>query len=77
MGHNYVEFFDNVVHKNYTIAGYSTAKHKIRSHDKSETKILPTWQAMKKRDNIYWNAHLKTLYEKLSLIFVVLAEKNI
>lgn len=43
----------------------------------SKAKTLPTWQAAKKSDNICWNAHLKTLlYEKASLIFAVLAEKE-
>lgn len=44
---------------------------------KPNTQTLPTWQAPKKSDNISWNAHLKTLlYEKASLIFAVLAEKE-
>ncbi|KAL6263033.1 hypothetical protein P5V15_005829 [Pogonomyrmex californicus] len=44
---------------------------------KPKTKTLPTWQAPKKSDNICWSAHLKTLlYEKASLIFAVLAEKE-
>jgi len=29
-----------------------------------------------KKSDIYWNAHLKTLYGKASLIFAVLAEKE-
>jgi len=41
---------------------------------KSKTKTLPTWQAPKK--DICWNGHLETLYEKASLIFAVLDEKN-
>lgn len=44
---------------------------------KPNTQTLPTWQAPKKSDNVSWNAHLKTLlYEKASLIFAVLAEKE-
>lgn len=44
---------------------------------KPKTETLPTWHAPKKSDNICWNAHLKTLlYEKASLIFAVLAEKE-
>lgn len=44
---------------------------------KSKAKTLPTWQAPKKSDNISWRGHLKTLlYEKASLIFAVLAEKE-
>lgn len=44
---------------------------------KPKTETLPTWHAPKKRDNICWNAHLKILlYEKASLIFAVLAEKE-
>lgn len=42
-----------------------------------KTETLPTWQAPKKSDNRSWCAHLKTLlYEKASLIFAVLAEKE-
>lgn len=44
---------------------------------KPKVETLPTWQAPKKSDNICWRAHLKTLlYEKASLIFAVLAEKE-
>ncbi|XP_036151294.1 erythroid differentiation-related factor 1 isoform X2 [Monomorium pharaonis] len=44
---------------------------------KPKTETLPTWQAPKKSDNRSWSAHLKTLlYEKASLIFAVLAEKE-
>lgn len=44
---------------------------------KPKAETIPTWQAPKKSDNICWNAHLKTLlYEKASLIFAVLAEKE-
>lgn len=44
---------------------------------KPKAETLPTWQAAKKSDNISWSAHLKTLlYEKASLIFAVLAEKE-
>lgn len=44
---------------------------------KSKAEKLSTWQTQKKNDNISWNAHLKTLlYEKASLIFAVLAEKE-
>lgn len=44
---------------------------------KPKAETLPTWQAPKKSDNICWSAHLKTLlYEKASLIFAVLAEKE-
>jgi len=31
---------------------------------------------VKKSDNICWNAYLKTLHEKASLIFAILAEKE-
>lgn len=44
---------------------------------KPKVETLPTWQTPKKSDNICWSAHLKTLlYEKASLIFAVLAEKE-
>lgn len=44
---------------------------------KPKTETLPTWHAPKKSDSICWNAHLKTLlYEKASLIFAALAEKE-
>lgn len=44
---------------------------------KPKAETLPTWQAPKKSDNVSWCAHLKTLlYEKASLIFAVLAEKE-
>ncbi|KAH0944645.1 hypothetical protein HN011_004591 [Eciton burchellii] len=44
---------------------------------KPKVQTLPIWQAAKKRDDICWSAHLKTLlYEKASLIFAVLAEKE-
>lgn len=51
------------------------SKNALLCKPKAET--LPTWQAPKKSDNICWSAHLKTLlYEKASLIFAVLAEKE-
>ncbi|XP_070155082.1 erythroid differentiation-related factor 1 isoform X2 [Polyergus mexicanus] len=51
------------------------SKNALLCKPKAET--LPTWQAPKKNDNICWSAHLKTLlYEKASLIFAVLAEKE-
>lgn len=44
---------------------------------KPKAETLPLWQVPKKSDNICWSAHLKTLlYEKASLIFAVLAEKE-
>lgn len=44
---------------------------------KPKTETLPTWHTPKENDNIFWNAHLKTLlYEKAALIFAVLAERE-
>lgn len=44
---------------------------------KPKVETLPTWQAPKKSDNVSWRAHLKTLlYEKMSLIYAVLAENQ-
>lgn len=44
---------------------------------KGDSQTLPTWQAPKKDDNQSWQTHLKILlYEKASLSYVVLAEKE-
>lgn len=44
---------------------------------KPKVQTLPTWQAPRKSDNISWRGHLKTLlYEKATLIFAVLSEKE-
>jgi len=53
----------------------TTSENALLCKPKAQT--LPIWQAAKKRDDICWSAHLKTLlYEKASLIFAVLAEKE-
>jgi len=56
--------FSTTYTKATLLQDYSTAKYKIQSLDKSKTKTLPTWEAVKK------------IYEKASLIFAVLAEKE-
>jgi hypothetical protein len=44
---------------------------------KAVSQTLPTWQAPRKDDNRSWSTHLKILlYEKASLVFVVLAENK-
>lgn len=44
---------------------------------KPNTEALPTWKTPKREDNLSWKAHLKILlYDKASLIFAVLAERE-
>ncbi|OXU32038.1 hypothetical protein TSAR_004336 [Trichomalopsis sarcophagae] len=59
---------------NKTVVEDTTAKALLC---KTQSQTLPTWQAPKKDDNQSWGSHLKILlYEKASLVFVVLAERE-
>lgn len=80
---------DEAIPMPYPKTEETTKKKKKRKNKKNETnnvtslllkqnpEPIPTWQEPDKNDNAAWNAHLKTLlYEKASLVYAILAERD-